>query len=89
MSALRSPGIPSGASRADPASAYNTKSELIPISRSGTGGEELRMVFKSWGGCSRGVRGKAGGDAEVPLCKLPDLLETKSLVVNDLTCLLF
>lgn len=38
VSALRSSGIPTGASRADPTSAHNTESELIPISQSGTGG---------------------------------------------------
>lgn len=47
------------------------------------------MVFESSGGCSRGVERKPGGDAEVPFHKLPDLLETSNLTVNDLTCLLF
>lgn len=33
--------------RADPTCSHNTKSELIPISQSGTGSEELRVVLKS------------------------------------------
>lgn len=69
--AWRNPGIPSGASRADPTSAHNTKSKFIPIFWSKKKNEELKVAFK----------GTVTGVLEA---KWVEML--KSLSVNFLTC---